>query len=231
MAKANVELWNGLGVKAVITQCPHCFNTIKNEYPDFGGNYRVISHAELLNELIRDKRIKLSKLMDQSLIYHDPCYLGRHNGIYEEPRAALKAIPGLNVVEMQRSKRESFCCGAGGGRMWLEEHIGQRVNQNRLNEAALTLDHAKDPSIPYPDATDRKKPGQVGDYQGKGSGTVAVACPFCMTMLKDAVNETGREETMRVVEISELVAEAMETSAPATTAGGSAPGALSDEEK
>jgi Fe-S oxidoreductase len=214
MAKANVEAWNGLGVKAVITQCPHCFNTIKNEYPEFGGNYRVINHTQLLNELIREKRIKLSRVMDETLTYHDPCYLGRHNGVYEEPRDALKAIPGLKVVEMQRSRRESFCCGAGGGRMWMEEHIGQRINQNRVNEAALTLAHARDPDVPFPDAADRKKPGEVGQYKGPGSGTVAVACPFCYTMIKDAVNETGREETIKVREITELIAEAMEPKAP-----------------
>ena len=126
---------------------------IKNEYPEFGGNYRVINHTELLAELIRDKRIKLSKVMNERLTYHDPCYLGRHNGIYEAPREVLKAIPGLEVIEMQRSKRESFCCGAGGGRMWMEEKIGQRINHNRVNEAALTLEHAKDPSIPFPNSS------------------------------------------------------------------------------
>ncbi len=209
MAKTNVELWNGLNVKAVITQCPHCFNTIRNEYPEFGGNYRVINHVELINELIRDKRIKLSQVMNEKLTYHDPCYLGRHNGVYDAPREALAAIPGLQVVEMQRSKRESFCCGAGGGRMWLEEHIGQRINQNRVNEAALTLAHAADPSVPYPSATDREKPGQVGDYKGQGAGTVAVACPFCMTMVKDGISETGREEQMKVRDLSELIADAI----------------------
>ncbi|MDQ3262127.1 MAG: (Fe-S)-binding protein [Myxococcota bacterium] len=220
MAKMNVELWNGMGVKAVITQCAHCFNTIKNEYPEFGGHYRTLSHTQLLSELIRDKRINLTKLNDQTLTFHDPCYLGRHNGVYDAPRETLKAIPGLQVVEMQRSKRESFCCGAGGGRMWLEEHIGQRINQNRVNEVALTLEHAKNPSVPFPSATDKHKPGQVGQYEGKGGpGIVAVACPFCYTMINDAVNETGREENIQVREITELVAEAMEGTAPAVGGG------------
>ncbi len=210
LAKTNVELFNGLQVKAVITQCPHCFNTIKNEYPEFGGNYRVISHVELINELIKDRRIKLSQVMNEKLTYHDPCYLGRHNGVYDAPREALAAIPGLQVVEMQRSKRESFCCGAGGGRMWLEEHTGQRINQNRVNEAALTLAHAADPAVPFPSATDKEKPGQVGEYKGPGAGTVAVACPFCMTMVKDGINETGREEKMKVRDISELVADSLQ---------------------
>jgi Fe-S oxidoreductase len=212
LAKQNVEKWNALGVKAVITQCPHCFNTIQNEYPEFGGNYRVISHTQLINELIKEKRIRLSKVMNEKVTYHDPCYLGRHNQIYEPPREALKSIPGLEVVEMQRSKRESFCCGAGGARMWMEEHIGTRINHNRANEAALTLAHAKDPSVAYPSATDHHKPGQVGDYTGQGEGTVAVACPFCHTMMKDGLADTGREK-MQVRDVAELVAESMDSSA------------------
>lgn len=210
MAKANVEVWNGKGIKAVITQCPHCFNAIKNEYPEFGGNYQVISHTELINRLLKEKRIKLSAVMKERVTYHDPCYLGRHNGVYEAPREVLKAIPGLEIVEMQRSKRESFCCGAGGARMWMEEHHGTRINHNRVNEAALTLAHAKDPSVPFPSATDKKKPGQVGDYKDKAEGTVAVACPYCHTMLKDGIADTSREETMKVKDIAELVAESME---------------------
>jgi Fe-S oxidoreductase len=212
LAKANVEAWNGLGVKAIITQCAHCFNTLKNEYPQFGGNYRVLSHSELIAELIKDKRIKLSKMMNEKLTFHDPCYLGRHNGVYDAPREALKAVPGLEVVEMQRSKRESFCCGAGGGRMWMEEHLGSRINHNRVNEAALTLAHAQDASVPYPSATDKAKPGQVGDYAGKGKGIVAVGCPFCLTMVKDGINDTHRED-MRVMDISEVVASSMEEKA------------------
>src|SRR3712207_6391577 len=212
MAKMNVESWNAMGVKAVITQCPHCFNTIKNEYPEFGGNYRVINHTQLINDLLKDKRIKLSQVMNEKLTYHDPCYLGRHNGVYDAPREVLKAIPGLEVVEMQRSKREGFCCGAGGGRMWMEEHLGTRINHHRLNEAALTLKHAEDPSTPFPDATDKKKPGLVGDYKDKGgTGVVAVACPFCSTMLNDAVNDTDRGENIKIKDITELVADAMES--------------------
>ena len=109
---------------------------------------------------------------------------------------------------MQRSRRESFCCGAGGGRMWMEEHIGTRINHNRMNEVALTLAHAKNPSVPFPSATDKDRPGKVGDYKGPGEGTVAVACPFCSTMLRDAANDTGRESIM-VKDVAELVAEAM----------------------
>jgi Fe-S oxidoreductase len=217
LAKTNVESWNGQNVKAVITQCPHCFNTLKNEYPELGGNYRVISHVELINELLRDKKIRLSQVMSEKLTYHDPCYLGRHNNIYEAPREALQSIPGVQLVEMQRRRRESFCCGAGGGRMWMEERIGQRINQNRVNEAALTLAYSDDPSIPFPSASDRERPGAVGEYRGQASGTIAVACPFCMTMLGDAINETGREQ-MKVKDVTELVAEALATAATGRTA-------------
>jgi Fe-S oxidoreductase len=212
LAKGNVEAWNASQVKAVITQCPHCFNTIKNEYPELGGNYQVISHVELISQLLREKRIKLSQVKGERLTYHDPCYLGRHNGIYDAPREALAAIPGVDLVEMQRNQRQSFCCGAGGGRMWMEEKIGQRINQNRVNEAALTLAHAADPSIPLPSATDLHKPGAVGHYQGQASGTIAVACPFCMTMIKDGANETGRDQ-IKVKDVSELVADALEPNA------------------
>lgn len=214
MAKMNVESWNSKGIKSIVTQCPHCFNTIKNEYPEFGGNYKVISHTELINELLQNKRIKLSKVMNEKLTFHDPCYLGRHNGVYEAPREVLKAIPGLQVVEMQRSKRESFCCGAGGARMWMEEHEGTRINHNRANEVALTMAHAADPSVPFPSATDHKHPGQVGQYTGQApDSTVAVACPFCHTMIRDGLADTQREN-IKVRDVAELVAESLETKAP-----------------
>lgn len=130
----------------------------------------MLSHVELINELIKDKRVKLSKAMNEKLTYHDPCYPGRHNDIFDAPREALAAIPGLKVIEMQRSRRESFYCGAGGGRMWMAEHIGQRINQNRVNEIALTLAHAVDPAVPVPNAADRKTPGSVGAFSGPGCG-------------------------------------------------------------
>jgi Fe-S oxidoreductase len=215
LAKANVELMNGLGVKAIVTQCPHCYNTLKNEYPDFGGDYQVITHSELVAKLLAEGRLRLSQAQAAlgKVTYHDPCYQGRHNGIYDEPRQALAKLPGAEVVEMQRSRREGFCCGAGGGRMWMEEHLGQRINQARVNEAALTLAHAADKSVPFPDTHDKKKPGQVGEYQGPANGTVAVSCPFCMTMVRDGINETGREETLKVKDVVELVADALEPQA------------------
>ena len=226
LAKGNVEAWNALGVKAVITQCPHCFNTIKNEYPEFGGNYRVLNHTEFINDLLKEKRIRLSQVMRENITYHDPCYLGRHNGVFDAPREVLGAIPGLEVVEMQRSGRQGFCCGAGGARMWMEEHTGTRINHNRANEVALTLAHKEDPSVPFPSATDKEKPGLVGDYKGPGgTGTVAVACPFCATMLRDGMGDTGREERIKVKDITELVADALEPRVQPGTAGSATVGA------
>jgi Fe-S oxidoreductase len=176
-AQTNVEALNAYKEKTVITQCPHCFNTIKNEYPQFGGNYKVIHHSEVIAQLLKDRKLTATQATEAEVTYHDSCYLGRHNAIYEAPREALAALPGVRLTEMPRNRRQSFCCGAGGGRMWLEEKIGERINQNRVNEAAAT-----------------------------GAKTIATACPFCLTMLKDGVNETGREEKLKVQDVAEIVA-------------------------
>ena len=186
MAQANVETFNNLGVKAIVTQCPHCYNTLKNEYPRFGGNFRVLSHVELLSELLAEGKLQLSASDIPKLTLHDACYLGRHNQIYEAPRKVLSAVPGLEMVEMQRSKRESVCCGAGGSRMWMEEHVGERINHHRAKEVVQTL--------------------EGGATEGKAC--VAVACPFCHTMLRDALSDLGKEE-LRVLDIAEVVAGAL----------------------
>jgi Fe-S oxidoreductase len=180
-AQANVDTLNGHGVKKILVQCPHCLNTIRNELPQFGGRYEVVHHAELIARLVAEGRLRPGAAEGvANVTFHDPCYLARWNGIVDEPRAALAAVPGVTLREMPRSGRQGFCCGAGGGRFWLEEKLGTRVNQHRLGEAAETL--------------------------GQGGGVVATGCPFCLTMMKDAVNETGREETVRVLDVAEIVA-------------------------
>ena len=185
-ATANVELMKGYGVKKVIAQCPHCLNTIKNEFPQMGGNFEVVHHSELIARLVAEGKLVpgVAKAFEGQLVtFHDPCYLARWNGIADEPRAALASVPGLRVLEMERNREQGFCCGAGGGRMWLEEKIGTRINQNRVEEASRAL--------------------------GEEGGVVAVGCPFCLTMLKDGVAELGKEEKLRVVDLAEIVADGL----------------------
>ena len=181
LAQTNVETFNNYKVKKIITTCPHGYNTIKNEYPQFGGNYEVYHHTEFILKLINEGKLKLKNPINQTFTYHDSCYLGRINGIYEEPRNILKGINGVRYKEMPRHHYKSFCCGAGGGRMWLEEHIGTRINANRTEEA-LSLN---------PDA-------------------IAVACPFCLIMLDDGVKDKGAEDRVKVLDIAEIVAKAIE---------------------
>ena len=182
LAQQNVETLNRYGVKKIITQCPHCFNTLANEYPQFGGHFKVLHHSEVIAQLVEDGRLKPGEVqLTEPVTYHDSCYLARHNGISEAPRQALISI-GVKVKEMDRNRTETFCCGAGGGRMWLEETIGQRINQNRVEEAAKTLGE---------------------------KGLVATSCPFCLTMIKDGISETGRADSMQAKDIAELVAEAI----------------------
>lgn len=177
LASANVEILNEVAPKRIVTTCPHCLHTLKNEYPAFGGNYEVIHHTQFINELIGAGKLKLDSLnLETQVTFHDPCYLGRHNGIYEAPRQSLKQA-GAQIVEMPRSRAQSFCCGAGGAQMWKEEERGQaKVNQTRFAQAKAT-----------------------------GAGTVAVGCPFCLTMMTDASKADG--ETVQVKDVAELVAE------------------------
>ncbi|MFP6597519.1 MAG: (Fe-S)-binding protein, partial [Candidatus Hydrogenedentota bacterium] len=179
MIQSNVETFNNYGVKKVITSCPHCMNTIKNEFPDFQGDYEVINHTDLIQELIKDGKIKpdISKLENSDqIVYHDSCYLGRYNDIFDSPRDVLEAVAGDGkLVEMPRNKEKSFCCGAGGGRMWMEETIGTSVNGDRANEAIAT-----------------------------GAKTIATACPFCMTMLTDGVKARNKIDEVDVRDIAEI---------------------------
>ena len=162
LAQQNVETLNGYGVKRVVTNCPHCFNVIKNEYPDFGGKYEVMHGTELVSKLIAEGRLKMTGRVDESISFHDPCYLGRYNGVYDAPRQILESIPGLRLQELPRSRERGLCCGAGGGRMWMEEKLGTRINQTRMREIAEA-----------------------------GTGVVGVSCPFCMVMLGNAKEEIG----------------------------------------
>lgn len=176
----NVEVMNEYGVKHIVTTCPHCFHTLKNEFPDFGGRYAVKHHTELLQELILSGQLRVNTHTAQLLTtFHDPCYLGRHNGVYEQPRQLLSAV-GLPQVEMKQNKKASFCCGAGGGQMWKEEKTGTRVNIARTKQALDT-----------------------------GAELVAVGCPFCKTMIQDGVNDHGKGDTVKVRDIAEILAEAV----------------------
>lgn len=173
MALANVEILNEVSPKRIVTTCPHCLHTLKNEYPAFGGSYEVIHHTQLINELVGAGKLQLTKDTAEQITLHDPCYLGRQNGILQEPRQVLNLIHS-DFVEMPRTGMKSFCCGAGGAQMWKEEeHGNERVSQNRFTEA-----------------------------QGTGAETVAVACPFCMVMLNDARKDAGSEmQVLDIAEI------------------------------
>jgi Fe-S oxidoreductase/nitrate reductase gamma subunit len=183
LAMPNVEMLNGMGVRKIITQCPHCFNTLKNEYPQLGGNYELIHHSQLLESLIESGQLDVSQAtLEERLTYHDSCYLGRHNDVYMAPRNVVASIKGIDVVEMPRNGTKGMCCGAGGARMWMEETIGTKVNDERAREAIST-----------------------------GASRVATACPFCYIMLDDGVKAAGVEETeVRVADISIHLLEAIE---------------------
>ena len=179
-AEANIEILKGYGVKNILTLCPHCFHTLKNEYPQFGGEFQVIHHTEFLTDLISSGKLRLTRPINKVITYHDSCYLGRANQIFEAPRKILRSIPGLKITEMERHHKQSFCCGAGGGRMWMEEHIGTRINQMRTDQAIQTK-----------------------------ATLVGTACPYCLTMLVDGIKEKGQEGNMAAFDLSELIEQSM----------------------
>ncbi|HET6664033.1 MAG TPA: heterodisulfide reductase-related iron-sulfur binding cluster [Acidimicrobiales bacterium] len=183
LAMQNIETLNGMGVKKIVTQCPHCFNTLLNEYPQLGGHYEVVHHSQFLDELIADGRLDMSGArLEDRIVYHDSCYLGRHNDVYLAPRRVIGSIGGMEVVEAPRSGTKGMCCGAGGARMWMEESIGPKVNDVRARELVDT-----------------------------GATRVAVACPFCYIMMDDGVKAAGKDDSeVKVADIAMHVLEALE---------------------
>ncbi len=179
MMQENIETLNNYKVKKIITGCPHCFNSLKNEYPQFGGNFEVYHHSEILEKLVAEGKIKMKDSgSKEKVTYHDSCYLGRYNNIYNSPRNSLNSVAGIELIEMDRNLDKGFCCGAGGGRMFLEETEGTKINLDRTKEAIDT-----------------------------GAETVASACPFCMTMLSDGVKDFDKTEDVAVKDIAEIILE------------------------
>jgi len=181
LAHRNIETLDRYGVQRIVTLCPHCFNTLKNEYPQLGGNYQVFHYTQLVDRLIREGRLKPAEKGEATVAYHDPCYLGRYNGIYEPPRRIVGAVPGTRLVEMSpHHRREGFCCGAGGGRTWMEERVEQRVSALRI-EQFLTM----------------------------GADTLAVSCPFCLQMLAEGLEAVEAGSGKRVRDVIELLADSL----------------------
>jgi len=181
LAQANIEVMNGCNVRKIIATCPHGYNALKKDYPHFGGEFEVYHHTEIIADLIAKGRITLKKPVEGLFTYHDSCFLGRYNGIYDPPRRSLTAVPGLKLTEMERNLAKSFCCGAGGARMWMEEDIGERINNMRTDQAIAT-----------------------------GAERIAVGCPFCLTMMSDGIKDRKKEETMAALDIAEIVWKAMD---------------------
>src|ERR671918_168256 len=188
-AQQNIETLNGVGARKVVASCPHCFNTLAREYPHLGGDYEVVHHAQLLCRLVDEGRLVPEGPVETTVTYHDPCYLGRHNDVYDAPRAVLDAVPGVRSVEMHRCRERGFCCGAGGARMWMEERIGERVTLERTDEAPAT-----------------------------GADVVGTACPYCMVMLDDAIKARqaeGQGEGVKVLDVAQVLEESIQAGEPA----------------
>jgi len=182
-ARRNIEIFKGYEVKKILTSCPHCFNTIKNEYPQFEGQFEVIHHSQLIADLVNSGKLKLAGSANQVITYHDSCYLGRHNDIYEAPRQIVGSLPGAKMVELNRRRERGFCCGGGGGRFWMEERIGKRISQERAEEVLASK-----------------------------AGVVATACPYCLQMFEDAIKALEAQEKLKAVDLAELVAQSLGTS-------------------
>ena len=178
LARTNIDSFKELGVKKIVTTSPHSYHTIKNEYPELGGNFEVIHYSRLLLELIKEGRLKPSKELNKKVTYHDPCYLGRHNGIYDEPRQILQSIPGIELIEMPRSRENSLCCGGGGGGIWMETRKSERFADIRLEEAIEI-----------------------------GASVLAVTCPYCMSLFEDSVLSLDKGDIIEIKDVAELLEE------------------------
>jgi Fe-S oxidoreductase len=184
MAEQNIEIFKSHNIKEIITTCPHCYNTIKHEYPRYGGDFKVVHYTQLIADLMRQSRLKLTNELNSTFTYHDPCYLGRYNGVYLEPRRILRAIPKAKLEEMERSRNTGFCCGGGGGLMWIEEQPGTtKINQMRLEDVLKT-----------------------------GAETVVTACPYCLQMFEDSIEHKGIQDSLKARDLVELVEAAMRQS-------------------
>jgi Fe-S oxidoreductase len=159
-----------------VATCPHCYNTLKNDYLQYGVHYQVLHHTEFIAELIQQGKLAFNGGDGKAVCYHDSCYLGRYNNVYKSPREVLQSIPGTKLLEMERARHRSFCCGAGGGRMWMEEHLGKRINEMRV-EQALEVN----PEV------------------------IASACPYCLTMLEDGIKAKGKEELIKTLDVAEII--------------------------
>ena len=181
LAQANISSFIENGVKRIIVTSPHCYHAFKNEYPELGGNFEVMHFSQYLAQLIEEGKLKFTKELDKRVAYHDPCYLGRHNGIYDEPRKVLQNIPGLELVEMPNSHENSLCCGGGGGRIWMETKKGERFSDIRIEQAIEV-----------------------------GAGILAAACPYCILNFDDAMLTADKGDVLQIKDISELVQEAIQ---------------------
>jgi Fe-S oxidoreductase len=177
----NMGLFEEKGARSILTASPHCYNAFAKDYAEFGGSYRVLHYTQILDEALEQGRLHPSRALERTVTYHDPCYLGRHNGIYEPPRRVLETLPGLDLVEMERNRENSLCCGGGGGGLWNEVPADERFAVLRVREALET-----------------------------GAQVLAAACPYCITMFEDAVKTLGKEDELRVADVAELVLESLE---------------------
>ncbi|CAN5563880.1 (Fe-S)-binding protein [soil metagenome] len=191
LAQSNIEQLNGHNVQKIVTSCPHCFNTLFNEYPQFGGNFEVVHHTEFLAELVKQGRLQPRNGATQAVTYHDPCYNARHNDVWKGAREVIESIPGTTYGELHRHGHATFCCGAGGGRMWMEERMGKKMNMERTDEALAS-----------------------------SSDTLAVGCPFCNIMLSDGVTERHADAEMSVQDVAQLLLRSVETAPETQEAGG-----------